>query len=124
MDLGDLLSGNIIEPPPDDRPVDTSGKPCPTYAIARLSSGLAVECPVVYGGMMGRDRRYRVIAELDWSTAKVVSIEVDRWPPDCFITLKVPESWDDERCREFGHGIDWRTAGQSYTPSRMERHPD
>jgi len=124
MDLGELLGGNNIELPKDDRPVDTSGKPCPTYAIVRLSSGLVIECPVVYGGMMGNDRRYRVIAELDWSTAKVESIEVDRWPPDCFVTLKVPEEWGDDQCRKFGHGIEWRTAGQSYRPSRMERHPD
>ena len=125
MDLADLFPKEGDEPTPMALPPkDLSGRPCPTRAFATLSSGIVVDCPVVFGGIRGNDRRYKVIAELDWATAQVVSIEVDRWPPDVMVTLKVPDDWDDERCKTFGHGIVWTVAGQGYQPMRMERTPD
>ena len=49
IDIGNLFSNNEL--PPSNRPVDDSGRPCPTRAWVTLSSGVVVECPIIYGGM-------------------------------------------------------------------------
>jgi hypothetical protein len=119
MDLADMFN----EPPPK-RYVDNSGRPCPTRAFVTLSSGVVVDAVVVYGGVHRNDRRYRVVAELDWATANVVMVEVDRWPPDVQITMRVPDDWDDMRCIMFGRDIEWKVAGVTYRPTYIERHSD
>jgi len=122
IDIGNLFSNNEL--PPSNRPVDDSGRPCPTRAWVTLSSGVVVECPIIYGGMFRNERRYRVVAEVDWATAKVATVDVDRWPPDVYVTLKIPDDWDDLRANEFGHDIEWKVAGQLYSPQRMIREGD
>lgn len=124
IDLGSLFGDDGSLPPRKEQPVDNSGRPCPTRALATLSSGVVVECAVVYGGMFRGERRYRVVAEIDWATVRVVSVEMDRWPPDVYVSLRIPEEWDDQRAKEFGHGIEWRVAGNGYLPQRMERTKD
>lgn len=106
IDLANLFGDNGSDPPPP--PVDLSGRPVPTRAIATLSSGIQIECAVIFNGHMpDGQRKYKVVAELDWSTANVVRVEVDRWPSDVYITMKVPDGWDDVRCVVFGQGIEW-----------------
>lgn len=91
------------------KPIDSSGLPRPTRAIATLANGIQVECVVQYCGVMNRNkqRRYRVAAELDWATANVVSVGLDRWPRDVLVTMKVPDEWPDVRCHAFAHAIQW-----------------
>ena len=122
MDLADLL-GNLEQPPPE-RPVDLSGLPCPTRAFVTLSSGVVVNAAVIFRGIYAGERLYRVVAELDWSTANIKMVEVDRWPPDVRLTLRVPDEWDDMRCKKFGHDIEWKVAGEHYQPRRIERTPE
>lgn len=121
MDLGELLAGGEMPERPKEL-VDLSGRPQPTRATVILTSGIQVEADVKYRGVMPNgDRGFRVVAEIDWDTDSVAAIEVDRWAPDVQMTLWVPDTVTDERCREIGHSIDWRVAGASYRPSLMAR---
>jgi hypothetical protein len=123
IDLGKMFDIAGISAGAPMKPVDTSGLPSPTRAIAVLSSGIQVDCDVQYAGLMPDQpnvRRFRVVAELDWATCNVVSISLDRWPPGIAVTLRVPEHVPDERCIEIGRGIHWTVAGEQYSPGRME----
>jgi hypothetical protein len=120
IDLGSLLSGGEMPERPK-RLVDVSGLPQPTRAWVFLSNGIQLDADVRYRGNIGTDRGYRIIAELDWDTANVIRIEVDRWPPDVQFTLWVPDTMSDERAREIGNGVQWAVAGNRYKPSRFEK---
>lgn len=116
MDIGELLGDSLGSPEPK-QPVDLTGLPVPTRAWVFLSNGIQLDADVRYRGMINsRYRGYRIIAELDWETANVIRIEVDRWPPDVQFTLWFPDTVPDERCKQLGRGITWAIAGKASGP--------
>lgn len=120
MDLGDLLGGEMPERPMEL--VDDSGLPRPERVNIILTNGIAVSADLRFRGIMPNgDRGYRVVAEIDWDTDNVAVIEVDRWPRDVQLTLAVPDSVPDERCRQIAHSIDWRVGGASHFPRAIAR---
>lgn len=122
IDLGKIL--NSPEAQPFGLPKEPD-KPRPTRAWAHLSSGVIVECDVQWAGFLPNgDRRYRLVAEIDWATANVLRFDVDRWPRDVQVTIAVPEEWDNATCISFGRRIEWMVAGAPYDPRSIERTND
>jgi hypothetical protein len=119
MDLGPLAAAPM-------KHVDTSGLPSPTRAIATLSDGVSFDCQIEYVETNARGiRRFRVSAELDWSTSKVVSIGLDRWPPGIMVSLRVPNDMPDERAMQFAAQIHWYVLGSNDSvPTVGIRHDD
>ena len=78
IDLGNLASGGDL--PPDDRPVDNSGKPRPTLAYAVCRNGNKIPISINFKGFQDvpyghpfrrtghpRVRVYRFVIESEWT---------------------------------------------------------
>jgi hypothetical protein len=108
------------------KPVDRSGLPSPTRAIATLSDGVQFECNIQYVGITNGRRRFRVTAEIDWATCNVVSIGLDRLPSDVWLSLRMPADLPDAQCVAIGAGIHWYEldSGEKMIPMNYIRHDD
>ena len=94
LDISNLFDDDG-QPPPDDRPVDDSGKPVPENVVAILDSGVRVPCTVRFDGIEQAFsklwRRYLVVAEVDWQKHRIDILEIGAMPTDVTIQVQV---WD------------------------------
>ena len=99
LDIGNLF-GDDGQPPPDDRPIDDSGRPEPENVVAILDSGMRVPCTVRYDGteqtFRQMWRRYVVVAEVDWQKHRIDILEIGLMPTDVTMQIQVFDMPDHE----------------------------
>jgi hypothetical protein len=97
FDLATLLGDNV--PPPDDQPVDRSGKPKPVNVRVQLNSGVVIKCDCRYAGTNPKDgdRLFVVIAEIDWENYHPKALIIEEAPSDVEYRFRVP-GVPDEAC--------------------------
>lgn len=99
LDISNLFDDDG-QPPPDDRPIDTSGRPVPENVVAILDSGVRVPCGVRFDGWehthYGSWRRYVVVAEVDWQKHRIDILEIGSMPTDVTIQVQVHDMPDQE----------------------------
>ena len=93
FDLGKLLDEAKIQS--DDHKVDLSGRPKPENVRVLLNSGIEVKCDVVYDGMQQGQRRYFVVAEIDWENYWPTTLIVGVRPVDVMMSFKMPDDMSD-----------------------------
>ena len=85
---------------------DRSGRPWPKDVRVKLISGVVVNCAVLYDGLdLDGDRRFVVLAEIDWENYPPTHLIVGEYPRDCTLIFRVPNVPDDE-CSVMAAGLE------------------
>lgn len=94
IDLSTLFGDGDKQEP--DNPVDLSGKPIPEDVRVILNSNVEVRCDIKYDGISPTDgnRRYFVVAELDWENYWPAIMIVGLYPSDVTLALKCADDMD------------------------------
>lgn len=71
--------------------VDLSGRPAPKDVRVKLNSGVVVKCDVRYDGVdMDGQRRFVVIAEIDWENYHPTVMTAAEYPRDATLIFRIP----------------------------------
>lgn len=77
--------------------LDTSGRPAPKDIRVQLNSGIFVKCDVRYDGVNeDGQRRFLVIAEIDWENYHPTILWADEYPRDVTLIVRIPGMPDPE----------------------------
>lgn len=80
--------------------VDSTGRPWPKDVRVQLNSGITVKCDVRYDGVdPDGQRRFLVIAEIDWENYHPTTLWVGEYPMDATLIFRIPGMDDDDAAR-------------------------
>jgi hypothetical protein len=71
--------------------VDVSGRPWPKDVRVQLNSGVFIRCDIRYDGINDDgQRRFLVIAEVDWENYHPTILWVSEYPRDATLIFRIP----------------------------------
>lgn len=93
FDLAKYIQDNDIKPMDrmNSDGVDLSGRPAPKDIRVQLNSGVLVKCDVRYDGVNeDGQRRFLVIAEIDWENYHPTILWAEEYPRDATLIFRIP----------------------------------
>lgn len=105
MDLGDILKhGPRVSDVEINRRKRRHDIGVPQGVTAITENGLRIPCAVNFAGTERHDGRtlpvYKVLAELDWRTTRIIRVEIRKWPDNVVVLFDfggepgdLPPSW-------------------------------
>lgn len=80
--------------------IDLSGRPAPKDVRVQLNSGVLVKCDIRYDGIdQDGQRRFLVIAEIDWENYHPTILWAGEYPRDATLIFRIPGMPDPEAAK-------------------------